>query len=202
MSRALRKPSPSMVVALIALVISLGGTAMAAGLVNGDSLIKKRSLSGNRLRNHTLTGTQIDLNRLGKVPNAAHADAATTAVAAQTARSVSAPTWVPLALQGGATQYSTKYGTPSYTKDALGFVHLSGAVDLTGVSGVFATLPPGFRPTRAPFVWLRAASTNGGADPHLVDIEIQSSTGQMTAFLGTGATGAFVGLEGISFYAG
>ena len=74
---SIRRPSPSMVVALLALVIAASGTAIAASTqVSGDSLIKKNSLSGNRLRNKTLTGTQINLSKLGKVPSAIHADAA------------------------------------------------------------------------------------------------------------------------------
>ncbi len=75
-----RRPSGAMVVAVIALVFAVSGTAIAAShLVSGDKLIKKRSLSGNRLRNHTLTGKQINLKKLGKVPSATNADHATTA---------------------------------------------------------------------------------------------------------------------------
>ena len=55
-----------MVVAVIALVVAASGTAVAASNeVSGDSLIKKNSLSGNRLRDHTLTGLQIKLSGLG-----------------------------------------------------------------------------------------------------------------------------------------
>jgi hypothetical protein len=81
MSKVIRhKPSASLVVAIIALVVAASGTAVAASsLVSGDGLIKKHSLSGNRLVNHTLTGKQINLNKLGKVPNAANADHATNA---------------------------------------------------------------------------------------------------------------------------
>ncbi|HET9720035.1 MAG TPA: hypothetical protein VFP55_08170 [Solirubrobacteraceae bacterium] len=69
-----RRPSPSMVVALLALLLATAGTAVAATkLVSGDKLIKKHSLSGNRLRNHTLTGKQINLAALGQVPLAAQA---------------------------------------------------------------------------------------------------------------------------------
>lgn len=76
----LRRPSPSMVVALVALFFAMSGTAVAAThLVSGDSLIKKSTLSGNRLRKHTVTGTQINLSKLGKVPSAVHADNATSA---------------------------------------------------------------------------------------------------------------------------
>lgn len=63
-----------MVVALLALLLATAGTAVAATkLVSGDKLIKKHSLSGNRLRNHTLTGKQINLAALGQVPLAAQA---------------------------------------------------------------------------------------------------------------------------------
>jgi hypothetical protein len=69
-----RRPSAAMVVAVIALVVAASGTAVAADhLAGGDSLIKKGSLSGNRLRNHTLTGLQIKLSELGTVPNATRA---------------------------------------------------------------------------------------------------------------------------------
>ena len=68
---ARRRPSPAMLVAIIALVIAASGTAVAAShLVDGDSLIKKDSLSGNRLRHATLTGKQIKLSSLGEVPSA------------------------------------------------------------------------------------------------------------------------------------
>jgi hypothetical protein len=62
---------------VIALVIAITGNAfagpladVASTLINGSS-IAKRSIPGNRLRSHTLTGTQINLAKLGTVPNAA-----------------------------------------------------------------------------------------------------------------------------------
>lgn len=60
-----------MVVAIIALVVAASGTAVAASrLVNGDSLIKRDSLSGNRLKNGSVTGTKIKVSSLGEVPSA------------------------------------------------------------------------------------------------------------------------------------
>ncbi len=90
MKRALKhRPSPALVIALVALAIAMSGTAVAATnvLVSGDSLIKKNSLSGNRLKNHTVTGTQVNLAKLGKVPKAAKADTATNATTATSAGS-------------------------------------------------------------------------------------------------------------------
>jgi hypothetical protein len=70
-----RRPSAAMVVAVIALVVAATGTAVAAGdRVDGDSLIKKGSLSGNRLHDHTLTGLQLRLSALGTVPKAKDAE--------------------------------------------------------------------------------------------------------------------------------
>jgi hypothetical protein len=66
-----------------ALVFSISGAAAAAtGLVNGDRLIAPHSLSGGRLRDHTIARQQINLRRLGAVPLATRA---TTALAAGSA---------------------------------------------------------------------------------------------------------------------
>jgi len=74
------RPSPAMVVATIALLFAMSGSAVAATrLVNGDKLIKKHSLSGDRLRNATVTGAHIRLDTLGKVPSALRADSAVAA---------------------------------------------------------------------------------------------------------------------------
>jgi hypothetical protein len=82
-----RRPSASLVVSVVALIVALSGTAIAASkLVNGDSLIRKGTLSGNRLRRHTLTGTQINVKKLGTVPRATRAKSATTAGTAGSAR--------------------------------------------------------------------------------------------------------------------
>jgi hypothetical protein len=69
-----------MVISLLALVIATSGSAMAAStLISGDKLIRKHSLSGNRVRDHTLSGRQINLAKLGTVPSASHASTADTA---------------------------------------------------------------------------------------------------------------------------
>ncbi|HXO07537.1 MAG TPA: hypothetical protein VN880_05870 [Solirubrobacteraceae bacterium] len=102
----LRRPSGAMVVAIVALVVAASSSAVAATkMVNGDNVIIKGTLSGNRLRKqtltaaqikphslaaaqiraHTLTGTQINLKKLGKVNSARVADRATAATTATTA---------------------------------------------------------------------------------------------------------------------
>lgn len=73
MNRILRRrPSPSMVVSLIALFIALGGSAYALTITGGD--VRNGSLTGKDVRRNSLTGTQIRESRVGKVPKARVAD--------------------------------------------------------------------------------------------------------------------------------
>jgi hypothetical protein len=67
-----RRPSPAMVVALVALVVALAGTAYAAQTINGGA-IKKQTIGGGKLKHKTLTGFQINTNKLGVVPAAKRA---------------------------------------------------------------------------------------------------------------------------------
>jgi hypothetical protein len=64
-----RRPSPAMVVALVALVVALAGTAYAAQTINGGA-IKKQTIGGGKIKHKTLTGYQINTNKLGVVPAA------------------------------------------------------------------------------------------------------------------------------------
>lgn len=66
------RPSPAMVVALIALVTALAGTAYAAQTINGGA-IKKQTIGGGKLKKNSLTGFQIRENKLGVVPSAKRA---------------------------------------------------------------------------------------------------------------------------------
>ena len=50
---SIRRPSPSMSVALVALFVALGGTGYAAVKINGKN-IKKGTISGKKLKNRTL----------------------------------------------------------------------------------------------------------------------------------------------------
>lgn len=67
------RPSAGLIVAVIALFLALGGTAVAVSSING-SLLKNRSVGGIKLKKHTITGTEVNLNTLGKVPSAGNAD--------------------------------------------------------------------------------------------------------------------------------
>lgn len=105
MRQGFRRPRPATIVALVALMAALGGSAYAAGRIDGRS-VKVKSLPGNRLKpgsvpanrlkpgvlanrvSEPITGSQIDERSLGQVPSASYADVAgtaQTAIDAQTA---------------------------------------------------------------------------------------------------------------------
>ena len=62
-----------MVVATIALIVALGGTAIAAQNINGGAIMKQ-TIGGGKLKHKTLTGFQINTNKLGVVPAAKRAN--------------------------------------------------------------------------------------------------------------------------------
>lgn len=67
-----RRPSPAMVVAVIALFVALAGTAYAAQTINGGA-IQKQTIGAGKLKHKTLTGYQINTSKLGVVPSARRA---------------------------------------------------------------------------------------------------------------------------------
>jgi hypothetical protein len=68
----LRRPSPALAIAVLALVVALGGSAYAVRQINGAT-IRIRSIPANRIANNALTGTQINEARLGRVNEARNA---------------------------------------------------------------------------------------------------------------------------------
>ena len=67
-----RRPSPAMVVAVDRPGRRPGGTAYAAQTINGGA-IKKQTIGAGKLKHKTLTGYQINTNKLGVVPAAKRA---------------------------------------------------------------------------------------------------------------------------------
>lgn len=80
-----RRPSLSLVISLLALVVATGGTSYAAAKIHGNQIksgtvtnkaLKSQTIRGTKVRPDTLTGTQVKEATLAKVPSAATADAA------------------------------------------------------------------------------------------------------------------------------
>jgi len=92
--RFIKRPSAAGIVAVLALVLAMGGTATAAKLFTGKDIqnksltgkdVKGKSIGKGKLKLDTLGGDQIDESALGKVPSAAAADTAATATSAASA---------------------------------------------------------------------------------------------------------------------
>jgi hypothetical protein len=85
MQASTRRPEPALIVAIIALIASLAGTAWAALPKNsvGTKQLKSKSVTTGKIANsavtsakvaeHTLTGADVRLDQLGTVPDAASA---------------------------------------------------------------------------------------------------------------------------------
>jgi hypothetical protein len=161
------RPSPAFVLAAIALFIALGGTSYAAGVINGKSLAN-RSVSHVKLKKHTVTATEMKIVK---------------------AR--------PMTLLNGWQPYAEYYDQPAYWKDALGEVHLKGAVaQPVAGSDVICTLPLGYRPQRdCNWPAVLNAATMG-----TIEIRADGTVHARTfSAAQASAAQAFTSLEGVSF---
>lgn len=71
--RFLPRPSAGLAVALVALFVALGGSAVAKLVITGSS-IKRGSITGANIKRDSLTGVQIKESSLGTVPSANNAN--------------------------------------------------------------------------------------------------------------------------------
>jgi hypothetical protein len=78
LSKTVRRPSPAIIVAIIALVAALAGSAVALPGKNSvkSNDIAKNAIKSKHVKNNKLTGADINESKLGKVPSAASADSA------------------------------------------------------------------------------------------------------------------------------
>jgi hypothetical protein len=76
MQKSIRRPSPALIVAIVALVAALAGTAVALPGKNTVSSndIKKNAVRSSDIKNDKVKGVDVKESSLGQVPSAAHAD--------------------------------------------------------------------------------------------------------------------------------
>lgn len=197
MSKGLRRQGPAFVVAVVALVAACGGTVYAAGKINGHA-VKVKSMPGNRLAPASvpgnrlkpgaiqgsqlapgsITGVQINLESLGQVPSAAHAETAQSAVDAVRAQE---------AEKAQEAQYVN-----GYTADCdLGTRHFAGACWEIVDTGVAATAPQA----------AAACAADGGTLPDALGLAAFSK--QPGIFIASGGewTGDLTNVSGVDLYA-
>ena len=86
--RRIRRPSPAMIVACTALVLSLAGGAYAASKIKTEDIAKDAvtgskiandAVKGAKIKDNSISGAKINEVTLGEVPHAANANTANTA---------------------------------------------------------------------------------------------------------------------------
>jgi hypothetical protein len=151
--------SSAQVLAIVAIVLALGGNALAFQLgknsVGSKQLkknsvttakVKKEAISAAKIKKGSLTGAQINAATLGTVPTAQ------SALSAQTAQTVApSEAWHEIGAPGEPT-FEQNWGNlesfsenAAFYKDAMGIVHLRGLVS-GGTGELIFRLPPGYRP--------------------------------------------------------
>ncbi|MDQ4048214.1 MAG: hypothetical protein M3131_02375 [Actinomycetota bacterium] len=213
------RPSPALVIACIALFVSLGGVSygLATGIVDTRAIrnntirtqdlrnndiraidIRNSTIRGRDVALNTLTGTDIAEAKLRQVPSAATADNASALGGIGVAGFVRAndSAFTPLPLSPG---WATIPGetAPGFYVDGLGFVHLHGALRRTAGDPVGLTLPANARPTavkRFP-----AYSENNASVPVVAGVTVEPDGDVRPA----GASlDSLVSLEGLTFRVG
>jgi hypothetical protein len=153
------------VMSTIAVLLLLGGgAALAAGKLGKNSVgtkqLKNGAVTGAKIKKRTITGTNINLAKLGTVPSATNATTANTATTSGTANALAAPEALRLVGTSGQPAFldgtTNAPGGPinfqpvSFFKDHDGIVHLEGVAAIGSeenpLKGLVFSLPPGFRP--------------------------------------------------------
>jgi hypothetical protein len=165
-----RRPSPAMIVALVALVVAMVGTGYAATKLPRNSVgtkqikanavttakLKREAVTGAKIKKKTITGADINLEKLGTVPSANVANTANALAPMEATHLVGAPNEP--GFEGGAFNVPGSPGfgfqPAGFYKDHNGVVHLQGFV-VAGAppAGAVFTLPPGYRPAAGSIIF-------------------------------------------------
>jgi hypothetical protein len=199
----LRRPSPGLILACVALFVALGGGAYAATSsdTKADKKIAKKAAK-SYFNGHIGGASVSHANSASSATNATNATNASNATTASNANALggAAPSayassaqqaFIHPTLNAGYSNYdATDDTTAGYMKDSLGFVHLEGVLNCPTTGGPTAfTLPVGFRPGK------NVGMIGTGFDSKGLEVFI-TSAGDVT----TDATGSgHCGFDGIVF---
>jgi hypothetical protein len=221
-------PSHSTVVAYLALLLAISGTAYAANHLPKNSVgskqlkknsvtkqkvkknaivtakIKNQAIIGAKVKDGTLTGKQVNASTLGTVPTA---QTANTLAPGEAWHILGAPgepafenSWANIPAEGPLS-----FDSAAFYKDQEGIVHLRGIVK-GGTSSIIFHLPPGYRPATGKVIFRLTLCSGGGCAVNDVrgmiiggsGIPTPGVDGVVTAPGGAGSTSS---LEGITFRA-
>jgi hypothetical protein len=156
-------PSPAMVVALIALVAALGGSAYAAIVVTGKNVkngsltgvdFKPRSLHGSKLRADSIGGGSIKESTLGPVQALAHQAVVTGAGVLARGRGVTG------VVRTAAGRYQV-----AFDRDIRGCVYAATVGDVSAAGPGTGTASVASNPANANAVDVRTVTYNAAGNP-------------------------------------
>lgn len=213
------RPSPALVIACIALFVSLSGVSygLATGIIDTreirNNTIRTQDLRNNDIRAidirnstirsrdvalNTLTGSDIAESKLRQVPSALSADNASALAGVGIGGFVRANNgpFTPLPLSSGWSSIPDS-APPAFYRDGMGFVHLRGAMRLNGGDSVAVVLPAEARPATVKRV--PAYSENNSGRPVLAGVTIEPNGDVRPA---GESLDTLVSLDGITFRGG
>lgn len=133
MRKRIHRPSPALVISLVALFVALGGTGYAAITITGKN-VKNGSLTGKDIKNNSLTGSDVKESKLGTVPRATSATTAGSATSATNATNATNATTAGNGIKAYGTVTSTGTVIPALSK----------GITATRVSlGIYCVAAPG-----------------------------------------------------------
>jgi hypothetical protein len=168
----LKLPSPAMAVAIIALMVALGGTSYAA------VALPRNSVGSTQLRAGAVTSTKI---KKGAVGNAAIASSTVRGIektAETTAEGVAEKAAPPLVAYGSVSQsnvVSSKYGWAGTVTNPQ-----PGIFCLTGFSGTLNQVLAGIDASTPDYGAVAEAEAGYNECPSGTDVEVQTSYGRGT----------------------
>lgn len=183
----LGRPTPALVISLIALMVALGGTSYAAFRLPAGSVgtrqlanrsvstakIKNGAVTGSKVAPDSLTGANINVGTLGSVPsasNANHAVSADSATNASHATNADSATTAAAATALGSVSY--RFDTSAGPVDVPACRDNPCTADQVGTTSAIATCPQG------------TVAIGGGGETFDAGVELSGSFPETFAFAG------------------
>jgi hypothetical protein len=142
------RPSPALVISLIALFISIGGVGYAAATI-GTNDIANRAVTAKKLHKNAVATTKIQAGAVNGAKVEDHSLTGADLTPAEPYHEIGAagePRF-----QNGAHNFGDGFSTAGFFIDHEHIVHLKGTVTATRDTVIF-NLPPGYRPGQELFI--------------------------------------------------
>jgi hypothetical protein len=199
------RPSPAIIVAVLALVAALAGTAIAGPQAISGALTKStvKKIAKKQINKLAPALSVANAVNAQNATNATNADALEGQPASAFAASTSEPyheigaPGEPAFQNGWANFDATNFTTAGFYKDPLGVVHLKGTLVNAADNSIAFQLPPGYRPSKQQLMPMASEAPNPGGVPVAAKLEVESDGEVRPDCDGAGCASA--GIDGVTF---